>query len=210
MKGMYRLGDYIFEYLVISILLIASFILILPFPAIFVGCVAYFRRRSNERLLKDIFIAIKDNFKIIIIYSILILIMFIFSALNIYYFNTNVDDINYFILIASYIVLFIAIIIFVHSPIIILNMQVTLFQLIFNCFALMLGGLLGSALLIALSIGFVFLLATAPYLAILLAYFIPLIVVKLISNNFYVLKARALKITVQELKEKEKKEEVEE
>ncbi len=175
MKGLRLLGDVIFEYLIITLILILSICLVIPFIPVFVGVIAYLRLDINTRTLRD------------------------FSILNLYFFLTHPEKNQMIVLILSYIALFIGIVFFIHAPIIILTMKVNFRQLMYNSIMLIFGGIFRSILTIVLLIGVAFIAIYLPHLLFFLPYFIAFVIAKMIYPNFYVLKARALKTTPQEL-----------
>ena len=185
MKGSRLLGDVIFEYLIITLILILSICLVIPFIPVFVGVIAYLRLDINTRTLRDFWMGIKENIKILIPYSIFELTILAFSILNLYFFLTHPEKNQMIVLILSYIALFIGIVFFIHAPIIILTMKVNFRQLMYNS--------------IVLLIGVAFIAIYLPHLLFFLPYFIAFVIAKMIYPNFYVLKARALKTTPQEL-----------
>ena len=199
MKGLRIFGDYLFEYFTITLLLIISFVLIIPFIPIFIGIVSYFRRKLDDRMLKDIFKPIKDNFKIIILFTIFELVLIIFSVLNIYYMNTNLEQMNTVMLFISYIGLIIGIYLLIHSPVIILDMNVNFRQLLFNSVFLIMGGFKNTLLCIVGVLAYALIGITIPYLTIVLIYFIPFLISKLTSKNIIQIKAIRMNTTVAEL-----------
>lgn len=199
MKGLRIFGDYLFEYFTITLLLILSFVLIIPFIPIFIGIVSYFRRKLDDRMLKDIFKPIKDNFKIIILFTIFELVLIIFSVLNIYYMNTNLEQMNTVMLFISYTGLIIGIYLLIHSPVIILDMKVNFRQLLFNSVFLIMGGFKNTLLCIVGVLAYALIGITIPYLTIVLIYFIPFLISKLTSKNIIQLKAIRMNTTVAEL-----------
>ncbi|MBQ3253752.1 MAG: hypothetical protein IJA65_04265 [Acholeplasmatales bacterium] len=203
MKGLRIIGDYFLEYLIITLLLILSAILIIPFIPVFIGVISYFRRDLDARMLKDIFVPIKENLVIIIKFTIFELVLLSFSALNIYFMNTNLEVMNEFILFISYVGLIIGIIFLINAPIIILNMNVNLRQLLFNSIALIFGGFVNSLLAIAAVGVYVVAGILFPYLLLIGIYIVPFFVSKYTNQNLLKLKARKLKTTVEELTKKE-------
>ena len=139
MKGLNVFGEYAFEFLVITILMGLSAVLILPFVPMLVGVTGFFSRPMGERRFKDIFTTIRDNVRLIIIYTIFQLVILVFPVLNIYFFNTHPQNINGFVLAVSCIALVVCVIYLVTAPTIIVNMNVTLFQLLRNGFMLLFG-----------------------------------------------------------------------
>ncbi len=199
MKGLRLLGDVIFEYLIITLILILSICLVIPCIPVFVGVIAYLRLDINTRTLRDFWMGIKENIKILIPYSIFELTILAFSILNLYFFLTHPEKNQMIVLILSYIALFIGIVFFIHAPIIILTMKVNFRQLMYNSIMLIFGGIFRSILTIVLMIGIAFIAIYFPHLLFFLPYFIAFVIAKMIYPNFYVLKARALKTTPQEL-----------
>ncbi len=204
MKGLRLLGDVIFEYIAITILLILSACLVLPFIPVCIGVVAYLKNDVNTRTIRDGWIGIKENGWIILKFTIFELILLIFSILNIYFFMTHPENNQIVILILSYIALFFGIVFFIHAPIIILSMNVNFRQLIYNSIMLIFGGLIRSLTLIIVMIGVGFIAVYLPHLLFFIPYFILFMMAKTMFFNMYTLKARALKTTPQELMKKEK------
>lgn len=203
MNGFRIFGDYVFEFLVITFLLIVSLALVIPFVPVYVGVIAYFTHHRDDRMFKDIFRAIKDNWKILIKFTIFELIVLVVSFLNVYYFRTHTEGFNIVILVLSYVFLFIGVIFLVHAPMIIIGMNVNLRQLIYNSFLFFFGGVINSAIAVLAVGGAVILASYMPYLIPLLLYPVTLIVEILTNRNFLFFKARKMGISVEELKRKQ-------
>lgn len=204
MKGLQAFGEWAFEFLVITLLIAVSAVLVLPFVPMVVGVAGFFKTDKNTRRFKDIFTTIGKNWKILIFYTLFQLVILIFPALNIYFFNTHPERMNYFILAVCYIALVIGLIYFITSPVLIVNMQMKFRQLLYNGIMLLFGGFWRSILSLALMAGIVALLIFFPYLIVLTLYAYPLINTKLMTENFYHLKAKAQNTSVFELKKREK------
>lgn len=200
-------GDYIFEFFVVTILLILSLALVFPFIPMVVGVIGYFRRDIHSRRFKDIFQTIKENWKILIFYTIFQLIILIVSILNIFYFNQHLEKGNYFILVVSYIALIIGIFYFITAPTIIVNMNVTFRQLLYNGFMLLMGNLKNTFLALLLVAILVVLILYFPYIIIFMFYFVTFLSQKLMKENFYKLKAKALGVSVEDLKKESEEDE---
>lgn len=183
-------GDYAFEFLVITILFSLSLVLILPFPLMMVGICGYFQSDIHERRLIDIFKHIKENIKIIILYSIFQLVILLVPCLNIYYYNTHPELINEVIYTISYVILILGVICMVSAPTIIINMKVNLRQLIFNSFILLFSNIKNALITIILIALIVLLVIYFPYVIILTFYFILLITTKLMGENLSIIKAK--------------------
>ena len=203
MKGIGKFGEYVLEVVVVTLLVALSVILVLPFVPMMVGLAGYFKNKKNVRLFRDIFVTIGENWKILIPYTIFELLITVFPILNIFYFNTHLDQMNYFILAISYVALVIGAIYFVSAPTIIVNMNVSFFQLLRNGFMLLFGGLLRSLASLAAVAGVIALILFYPYAVIASFYLLPMIVTKLMLENLYVLKARVLGTNVYTIKKAE-------
>ena len=203
MKGIGKFGEYVLEVVVVTLLVALSVILVLPFVPMMVGLAGYFKNKKDVRLFRDIFVTIGENWKILIPYTIFELLITVFPILNIFYFNTHLDQMNYFILALSYVALVIGAIYFVSAPTIIVNMNVSFFQLLRNGFMLLFGGLLRSLASLAAVAGVIALILFYPYAVIASFYLLPMIVTKLMLENLYVLKARMLGTNVYTIKHAE-------
>lgn len=205
MRGLLIFGEYVLEILVVSLLMAVSAVLVLPFVPMTVGVIGFFKTDKNTRRFKDIFTTIGSNIGIIILYTLFELVIIVFSVLNIYFFNTHPEDTNYFILAISCITLIIGIIYLINGPFIIVNMKVNFLQLLYNGFMLIFGGLWRSLIALVIAAGIVALVMFYPYVLPLTLYAVPFVLSKLLTENFYHLKAKALKVSVYQLKQELKK-----
>lgn len=203
MKGFRIFGEYLFEYFVITLLLILSLALVIPFVPVYIGTIEYFTHKRDDRMFKDIFKTIKENLKIIIKFTIFELIVLVVSFLNVYYFRTHTEGFNIVILVISYVFLFLGIIFLAHAPMIIIGMNVNLRKLIYNCFLFFFGGLANSVIAILALAGLVIGASYLPYIVIPLLYFAVLIVEIFTRKSFLNLKAKSMHTTVHELTKKE-------
>ena len=117
--------------------------------------------------------------------------------------NSNPDNMNGFILMVSYVGLVLGIIFIIHSPVIILNMNVNLRQLLFNSIVLIFGGFKNSLICLILIVGYVVLGIYFPYSLFLLIYIIPIVLSKFTYQNLLKFKALKLNMSVEELTKKE-------
>lgn len=203
MKGFRIFGEYIFEYLILTIILVLSLILVIPFIPVYIGVVGYLTHKRDDRMLKDIFTTIKENWKIILKFTIFELIILVFSFLNIYYFRQNMTGFNTVIVVISYVFLFFGVVFLAHAPMIIIGMNVNLRQLILNTFLFFFGGVINSIIAIAALAGLTAIASYIPYLVIVLLYFAVVIVEYFTRKNFLFLKARKLNMSVEELTKRE-------
>ncbi|MCH5154628.1 MAG: hypothetical protein J1F71_05395 [Clostridiales bacterium] len=200
MHGLQVFGEYVFEVFVVSLLLAASALLVIPFIPMFIGVIGFFKSDKKTRRFKDIFTTIGSSFGTIAIYTIFELVIILFPILNIYFFNTHPESTNYFVLAVCVVALVVGVIYLINGPIIIVNMQVGFRQLLYNGFMLLFGGLFRSVLALGVIGGVVALIMFYPYVLPLTLYAVPYALSKLLTENFYVLKAKALKTSVYELK----------
>ena len=203
MKGLRIFGEYLAEILLVTLFVALSAASVVFFIPMMVGLNDFFRNNKETRLFKDIFLTMKENVKILIPFTIFELLIIVFPVLNIYYFNTNPDKMNVFLLAISYIALFIGGIYFATAPTIIVNMKVSFGQLIYNGFMLLFGGLLRSILSLLLIAGVLALVLYYPYAVIATFYLLPFLLTRLMLENFYVLKARVLGSNVYQVKKAE-------
>lgn len=203
MNGLRIFGEYVVEFVVVTLLVALSAVSVIFFIPMLVGLNGFFKHKKNERLFKDIFITIKENWKILIPYSIFELLITVFPILNIYYLNTHVENMNYVLLAVSYVALVIAAIYLATAPTIIVNMKINFFQLLYNGFMLLFGGLLRALASLALIGGVIAIILLYPYVVVATFYVVPLLVTKLMLENFYVLKARVLHTNVYTIKQQE-------
>ena len=204
MKGLRLLGDYALEFLVVTLLVALSALTVIFFVPMIVGVTAYFKNDINTRRFKDIFTAIGRNWKILIFYTLFQLVIIVFPVLNIYFFNTHPENINYFVLAVSVIALIVGIIYLATAPTVIVNMDVTFRQLIYNGIMMLFGSLWRSIVSVLLIAGIVALILYYPYAVVVTLYAVPMVISKLMDENFYHIKAKALNTSVFELKKKEK------
>lgn len=172
-----------------------------------VGITGYLKRDIHSRRLKDIFSTQKENWKILIIYTLFQLTILIVSILNIYYFNQHLGNATYFILVVSYIALMIGIFYLITAPTIIVHMNVTFRQLLYNSLMLFLGNLKNSFLTLATVVLVLVLVLYFPYVVPFLGYFVLSFGQNRMMENLYKLKAKALGISVEDLKKQEHEDE---
>lgn len=203
MKGFRLFGDYAFEFIVVTLLVALSALSVIFFVPMIVGVTGYFSNDIDTRRFKDIFTTIGRNWKILIFYTLFQLIIIVFPVLNIYFFNTHPENVNYFVLAVSVIALFVGIIYLATAPTVIVNMQVKFRQLIYNGIMMIFGSLWRSVIAVLLIAGIVAIILYYPYAVVLTLYAVPMVISKLMTENFYSLKAKALNTSVFELKKKE-------
>ena len=202
MKGLRILGDYALEFLVVTLLVALSALSVIFFVPMIVGVTGFFQNDINSRRFKDIFTTIGRNWKILIFYTLFQLIIIVFPVLNIYFFNTHPENVNYFVLAVCVIALIVGIIYLATAPTVIVNMDVKFRQLIYNGIMMLFGSLWRSLVSVLLIAGIVALILFYPYVVVVTLYLVPMIISRLMTENFYHLKAKALNTSVFELKKK--------
>lgn len=205
MRGLQRLGEYLWEFFVVTAIAAVSAVTVLPFFPVTVGLADYFGKDFETRAFKDIFSAIAKNAKIIAAYTLFQLVAIFFPALNVFFFNTHSEASNAIVLGISYAVLAIGCLFAITAPTVIANMNVTFFQLLKNCLILFSGGWANGILAAICVAGVAALVIFYPYAVVLTLYALPLTVTKLMRENFLRLKAKALGTSVYELKQREKR-----
>lgn len=201
------IGDYIFEYFVITLILLVSAALVLPFVPMLVGVTGYLERDINARRFKDIFSCIRENGKILILYTLFQLTVLGVSGLNIFYMNSYPSHGNPFILVISYVALCIGIFYLITAPTVIVHMNVNLRQLLFNSLVLLLSSLKSTGIALLLAALTVLAVLYFPYIVIGMLYFVILLNQRVMLQSFYKLKAKALGVRVEDLKKKSEEDE---
>lgn len=205
MKGLRLFGDYALEIFVITLLLTLSACSVIFFVPMIVGVAGFFKNNIDVRLFKDIFITIGKNWKIIIFYTVFQLVIIVFPILNIYYFNTHAEAMNfigYFVLAVSCIALIVGAIFLTTAPTVIVNMNVTFRQLLYNGVMLIFGGAIRSLVCVAVVAGVFALFIFYPFAVILTLYVSTYLISRFMNENIIKLKAKALKVSVYQLKKK--------
>jgi hypothetical protein len=188
MKQIAKYGGLVYDYIVVTGLFILALVLLLPFIGVYVGIIGYFEKPLWEREILDIYKTIRDNFKAVLKLTILLLIMFIVSLLNIYYLTKPNGLLETLILSGSWIILVIASIILIFAPIIIIKMKVNLKQIIFNSFAIAMGGLFNYLLLIVLCYLYIYFATKYLLVLVLGVYFVTFAIHYLSLANINILK----------------------
>ncbi len=203
MKGLRILGEYLLEIVVIILLGVLSALTVIGFVPMLVGFTAFFSKKKDERLFKDIFKAIASNWRILIPYTIFQIVIVVVPVLNIVYFNNNPKVMNPFFLAISYVALVVGAMYLTCAPTIIVNMEVGFFQLLRNGIMLLFGGPIRSLAGLGVVAGTALSIVYFPYITIPLIYVSSMLVSILMKENFLHLKAKALGTNVYELKKRE-------
>lgn len=171
MKRLTLYLEQIFDYLLLSIILVVSLVLVIPFTFAFALVVSYFNTPLDSRSIKGAFITLKANLKMFTLYSIVTTLIITLLTLNIYFFGANTSGFNIVILFLSWIFLVFAVTFALFAPIIILKMNITFKQLLQNSILLALRGHIFTILLLALTFGLTYLAIIYPLAIIPLLYF---------------------------------------
>lgn len=205
MKGLRLFGDYALEILVITLLLTLSALSVIFFVPMLVGVTGFFKNNIDTRRFKDIFTTIGRNWKILIFYTLFQLVIVVLPILNIYYFNTHAETMNfisYFVLAVSCIALLVGAVFLTTAPTVIANMDLSFRQLLYNGVMLVFGGALRSLLCVVCVAGVFALFIFYPFAVILTLYPVTYLISRLMNENILKLKAKALNVSVYELKKK--------
>lgn len=171
-----KIGNYIFDYLILGLLLVVSTILLLPFYAIYVGIISFFKFDSNYKIM---FQTIKENIKNIIYLTIILII-----GLGLIYLTVVIGKTEYnsfFNTIVRYLIIGFMINIFIYPPVIMIEMKVTFKELLKNTLYLSLVQFSKTLFMFLLTALFIWLL-TVEILVVLI--FIPFIqTISYISNK---------------------------
>ena len=205
MKYFRIVGTFIFDYVIITVLLSLSLVTVIFFVPMFIGVVNYFKKHYDDRRIRDIFSYLKEDWAIVIKFTLLEIFVLIIPILNIVYFNTG-DRSNAIITTISFVVLIYGVLMLVNAPVLILNMKLKLFQLMFNSLTLIYGKWWLSLITIAGVFGVVVACTYFPYITPFVLYFLALIIQKSTIVNFNKLKAaQEEKNNTKKIKKKKKK-----
>lgn len=136
------IGTALFNYIILSILLNIGVILILPFIPIVVGISAYHIEHKDNQSLRTIGSSINENRTLIFQFSLFIIAVVTVSITNILVFDTGYTVLETIIDFISYLLLFVAILLVLHGPVLIIEMKLTFKELLFNSIMLPFGGLI--------------------------------------------------------------------
>lgn len=122
-----KIGNYIFDYIILGLLIIVSTILLLPFYAIYVGVISFFKYDNNYKLM---FKTIKENLRNILLMTLIIIVGLALIYLTIVIERSEFN--NLFNQIVRYLIIGFMINIFIYPPIIMIEMKVTFKELLKN------------------------------------------------------------------------------
>jgi hypothetical protein len=125
-------GTAVFDYIIITMLLFVSLMLVIPFVPVYVGVARYLAKSNNERTLRIIFETIKQNIRILFQFSLLFTVLITSIILNLFVLDDSAIVIAKLMEWISYIGLFILLHIIINAPMIIIEMKVTLRELVVN------------------------------------------------------------------------------
>ena len=205
LEGFRKIGTWIFDFFVITILLTLSLALVFPFPFILTGVHNYFLYKFEDRRLANIFNILKPNWKILLKFSIFWGVVVVLSVFEIVYFNLVGIRLD-FLTGVCYVLLILSVVFITDAPIIILRMNVTLRQLLFNCITLIYGCWWFLLISFIISIGYFVAFAYFPYIGGAGLYFLALVANLASRKAIKKLMAKAKKVKPEEIEEPENKE----
>lgn len=135
-------GIIVFDYMVLTVLFTLSMILVVPFVALVVGFQDYVECDLHSRKLVSIIRQIKKYIRFIVPLTGLLILMVTFGLINILWLETGFVIPDLMIKVLSYMVLWIAVTILMHSPTIMHHMDVSFKQLVANSVLLIFGGIM--------------------------------------------------------------------
>lgn len=183
-------GTIMFDYIFITILLNISIVLVIPFIPVVIGLTKYFTTPNEEQSLTIIFKTIKENLKIILQITFFLIFIVSVSIINLYVIDTENSFLVGIVEGLSYIMLLIATILFIHSPIIVCHMNVSFKQLIYNSIMLSFGGLINFFTSIGIVVLFAYMISQS-YLVLVFGITLVIYLISRISyNNLIILKEK--------------------
>ncbi|OQA78411.1 MAG: hypothetical protein BWY30_00720 [Tenericutes bacterium ADurb.Bin239] len=171
MKRLTLFLEQIFDYLVLSVLLVISLALIVPFTFALAVMIAYCSIPLDSRSLKGAFRLISENKKQILLYSLISTILLVLLVLNVNYFTFTSSTLSNITLFMSWIILVVVALFTMFAPIVIFRMHVTNKELMQNITLLILRGNVFSLLLLAVTFGLTLVVLYYPLIIIPLLYF---------------------------------------
>lgn len=181
--GIVKLANHVFDYLAITFIGMVSLLLVVPFFPIYIGIIGYFLTNQEDRELKTIFRVIKTNARLLIPYSLLLLLIGALSALNLLYALKHPSLIGKISLPIHVIALGFGFILFINGPAIIYYMQVSFKQLLFNSIVLFFHRLYDSFALFFMFGAYGFLSLKSPLVFLFGFYFVNMIIARLSQKN---------------------------
>ena len=201
-EGIRKLGTWLFDFLAITVLLTLSLVLIFPFPFILTGVHNYLLYKFEDRRLANIFNILKPNWRILLKFSVFWGLMVGLSTFEIVFFNIRGQS-HPVLTFICYVILILSIILITDAPIIVLRMNVTLKQLLFNCITLIYGCWWFLTIAFLLTIGYVVAFAYFPYIGGAGLYFLVLVDNLASRKAIRNLMAKARKVKPEEILEPE-------
>ncbi|MBU0996936.1 MAG: hypothetical protein KKE16_02710 [Firmicutes bacterium] len=189
-KKIQAIGTLVFDYLFLTILFNIATLLVLPLIPFIIGVQKYIQAEPEDRSLILVFVNIKENLSITLKMTLLLIIMFSFSTANIMLLDTGNLVLDGIVKGLSYVVLMIAFILLMNSPVIITNMNVTFRQALHNSIILIFGRLLNFLIQIAILVLFVYLVLWNFVIYLLGIFLIINLVSRLSYMNYIKLKER--------------------
>lgn len=156
-QALQKYGGMIFDFMIITILLNVSMVLVFPFVPMVIGVSKYFTMEEDQRSLSLIFKTIRDDFGNIWKLDLFLIVLIGFGIVNIYFIQPTDPIVHVIATAISFIAIMVGAIIFIHAPIIIGYMKVTFRQLLYNSIMLSFGGILNFLLNLGLTLLFVYL-----------------------------------------------------
>ena len=129
MKKFYEIGSVVFDYMVLTIILIISGFLILPFYTVYVGIIGFYH---HDETYKSLLITVKENYKnLMVLTFVLIVFVGLMIGVNLYF--------NQYVIISMIVYGisgYFSLLILTYAPIIMIKMHVSFKELIRNMFLL--------------------------------------------------------------------------
>lgn len=153
MKKIYSILEQLFDYLVITLILLISLGLVLPFTTVFGVVIAYFATPSDSRTLKGMWRIFKANYKNYLLYGLFTTLMMGMPILSIRVFTIPTTLYTQVFIFLSWTLLFLGLLFLLFAPIVIIRMQVSFRQLVINSIAVIVRGHITSLILVVVAGG---------------------------------------------------------
>lgn len=137
----------ILDFIVITLLMAVSFVLVIPFVFVFVGITGYLIEKPNARSLSLIFKTIGKNFRLLWKYALIETVMLALPIVSIAFWSLPSGWMQQTLLGISWFLLVMGVFFLIAAPVLIVRMNLTFKQLVLNSILTLISGTWRSLLL---------------------------------------------------------------
>jgi hypothetical protein len=182
------------DFLLVSLTLILAAGTVLVFPLVYAAAVAHFSTPWRERSIKGLFQFIKANGPLLLKFDLIGVGLLLGTFVNVFYLKSHLNSATYGLYALGYIALFADLILLGYGPIVMLKMNVTLRELLTDCFLLLYGNLFYSLILVGALVVYAYFSISYPWFTFIGIYFLAAADYYLSNENYKgILKKQAKK-----------------